>query len=593
MERSQLSREFSARVQTNFHRQGDPFRFRMWMVSLCVGCAACVWLLWNSVFGSPEIYNAGTLSTPHHMLENRCDACHVPFSGPMDRLVSLGRDAKATSAPDQKCLACHEGAGHFYTGDPNSDFHKRNQPANLVAGHDRHCAACHREHRGEQDLRRISSQLCIECHRDLRGFMSSSHKIDGLTFQNSGSTSIQDFAHHPEFTLHEIASSEGTGSALPKSHGANLVIAEFQRQGDNEPRWQDRAAIRFNHSKHLAPKDPRGLPDARGEFHDLSNDCNSCHKVDAERRFMEPVNFEMHCSSCHPLVFDADRVRTKNGGTFRIDWDNNGSGDAKLRNERDANDVRDISELKSKDSPFELLVVPHEKPEQVRGFLTDIYAKSVLQQIQSAQPGIKPNSRVRPLPGESNDQPLPPLVSSDELVQVDGQVQQAESLVRSATFTKSAENELPNLFRTLHWLKSSGGCGFCHESNDDSNGNWSITEPNIPERWFQHAKFNHDSHRTLKCVECHSISGSSPDTLKGNDTLPDIYRSSSTGDILMPKIALCKSCHNAAPAEVCGHHGAQTDCLECHVYHKRDFEKQGSKDLKEFLNGVSRSAGGD
>ncbi len=563
------------------------------MFSLGVAGLACVWLLWNSGFGSPEIYNAGTLSTPHHMLESRCEACHVPFAGPMDRLISLGRNTTAKSAPDQKCLACHDGAGHFFAGDPSSDFHARFQPANLVAGHDRHCAECHREHGGEKNLRRISSQFCIECHGNLQEFVTTSQKIDTLTFQNSGATSIKDFAHHPEFALHALASGEGKVAALPKSHGANLVIAEFQRQGDNEPRWQDRAAIRFNHSKHLAPKDPRGLPDARGEFHDLSNDCNSCHKVDAERRFMEPVNFEMHCSSCHPLVFDADRVRTKNGGTFRIDWDNNGSGDAKLRNERDANDVRDISELKSKDSPFELLVVPHEKPEQVRGFLTDIYAKSVLQQIQSAQPGIKPNSRVRPLPGESNDQPLPPLVSSDELVQVDGQVQQAESLVRSATFTKSAENELPNLFRTLHWLKSSGGCGFCHESNDDSNGNWSITEPNIPERWFQHAKFNHDSHRTLKCVECHSISGSSPDTLKGNDTLPDIYRSSSTGDILMPKIALCKSCHNAAPAEVRGHHGAQTDCLECHVYHKRDFEKQGSKDLKEFLNGVSHSAGGD
>ena len=128
MERSQLSRDFSARVQTNFHKRGDPFRFRMWMVSLWVGLIACSWLLWNSVMGSPEIYTAGTLSTPHHMFESRCEVCHLPFSGPLDRILSLGRDTKATSAPDQKCLACHDGAGHFYAGDPDLSYHDRHQP---------------------------------------------------------------------------------------------------------------------------------------------------------------------------------------------------------------------------------------------------------------------------------------------------------------------------------------------------------------------------------------------------------------------------------------------------------------------------------
>ena len=262
---------------------------------------------------------------------------------------------------------------------------------------------------------------------------------------------------------------------------------------------------------------------------------------------MLPVNFEMHCSSCHPLVFDAERVRNKDGSLFRIDWDSNTASESRLRNEQDPGDVHDISELKGQDSPFELLVVPHESPELVRGFLTDIYAKSLLHQIKASQPESKPNMVVRPLPGESKRELPSPLIEPDDLIQADHQVKLAESLVRSATFKTSAEEEIPNLFRTLHWLQSSGGCGFCHESNDDSNGNWTITKPNIPDRWFRHAKFHHDAHRTLKCVECHSISGSSADILKGDDALPDIYKSSSTGDILMPKIALCKSCHSTAP----------------------------------------------
>lgn len=534
--------------------------------------------------GSPEIYTSGTLTTPHHMFENRCEVCHVPFSGPLDRIISLGRDTKATSAPDQKCLACHDGAGHFFVGDPGLSYHDRHQQANLVAGHKQHCAECHREHGGEKELRRISSEFCIECHTSLHEFVATSGKIDLLTFQHSGSTSIRNFADHPEFAIHELAGGNGQDATLPGSHGANLVIAEFLRQGETEARWQDQAAIRFNHAKHLQPKNPRGLPDAHGEFHDLSNDCSSCHQPDAERRTMLPVNFEMHCRSCHPLVFDAERVRKKDGSLFRIDWDGTGTGEAKLRNEQDPGDVHDIRELKGKDSPFELLVVPHESPEQVRGFLTDIYTKSLLQQIKSSQPELRPNTVVRLLPGESERELPLPLIQPDDLIQVEQKVEQAESLVRSKTFQRAVAEEIPNLFRTLNSLEKSGGCGFCHESNDDSSGNWTIRKPNIPETWFRHAKFHHDAHRTLKCAECHSISGSSADILKGDDARPDIYKSSSTGDILMPKIALCKSCHSTAPPE--GHriHGARTDCLECHVYHQRDFEKQGSKDLREFLN---------
>lgn len=593
MQRSQLSREFSARVQTNFHKRGDPFRFCMWMVSLCAGSIACLWLLWNSVAGSPEIYNAGPLSTSHHMFESRCEVCHVPFSGPLDRILSLGRDTKATSAPDQKCLACHDGAGHYFANIEYSSYHEGHQQKNLVAGHEQHCADCHKEHGGQQDLKRISSEFCIDCHSSLSEHARTSDKITRLSFENSDSARIKNFAEHPEFAIHELASGQRREEALPISHGARLVIADFLRQGETEARWQDQAAIRFNHAKHLKPNDPRGLPDAYGEFHDLSQNCSSCHQLDAERRFMRPVKFEMHCSSCHPLVFDAERVRKKDGGTFRIEWDSSGAGQAMLRNEQDPDDVRDISELKGRDSLFEFLVVPHESPEQVRGFLTDIYTKRLLRQIQGSQPDLKSNTVVRPLPGESNRGLPSPLIEPDDLIQADQQIELAESLVRSGRFRKSAEEEVPNLFRTLHWLQSSGGCGFCHESNDDSNGDWTITKPNIPDRWFRHAKFHHDSHRTLKCVECHSNSGSSADILKDDGGLPDIYKSSSTGDILMPKIALCKSCHNTEPAAGHDIHGARTDCLECHVYHQRDFEKPGIMDVREFLNITPSSESGD
>jgi hypothetical protein len=81
--------------------------------------------------------------------------------------------------------------------------------------------------------------------------------------------------------------------------------------------------------------------------------------------------------------------------------------------------------------------------------------------------------------------------------------------------------------------------------------------------------------------------------LEADDGRSDIYTSVSTGDILLPKIAVCKSCHTTSAAEGHGIHGARTDCLECHIYHQRDFEQQGSKDLQEFLNVTGKSQSGD
>jgi hypothetical protein len=595
MERSQLSRDFSARVQTNFHKQGDPFRFRMWMVSLGIALVALAWLLWNGVNGRNEIYTAGPVSTPHHMFENRCEVCHDKFSGPIERLVSFGLDRKATSAPDQKCLACHDGARHFFTGSPDLSYHERHQQANLVVegkppGHHQHCAECHREHDTTQELRRISSKFCTECHSNLKNSPTDSGQLDSLTFQHAGATGIADFAHHPEFAVHEATDSDSPHPDPPKSHGVHLVVSEFIRKGETESRWQDRAAIRFNHARHLKPRDPRGLPDARGDFHILSDDCSSCHRPDAERRYMEPVNYEMHCSSCHPLVFDADRVQASDGRLFRIDWDSNGTGRSQLINELDPDDVHDADVLKDQKSPFKLLVAPHDRPEHVRGFLTDVYSRKLLGELRTSQQEKKTHSIVRPFPGQTTDALAAPVLNPDDLDQVDRNVDLAESLVRSQKFAASAAEEIPGLFRTLHWLQGSGGCGFCHESSQDAEGHWTITDPNIPKRWFQHAAFNHDSHRGLKCTECHTISGKTATLQTDTNETSQVHQSSSTGDILMPKISLCKTCHTASLPKARGHHGARADCLECHKYHQRDFEKQGSADLKKFLTGVPEAA---
>lgn len=67
-----------------------------------------------------------------------------------------------------------------------------------------------------------------------------------------------------------------------------------------------------------------------------------------------------------------------------------------------------------------------------------------------------------------------------------------------------------------------------------------------PRSWMTHAFFSHDTHRTLRCLECHP----------GADT------SKLTSDVLMPKKAACATCHGTIG-------GVASTCVTCHVYHDK------------------------
>ena len=74
------------------------------------------------------------------------------------------------------------------------------------------------------------------------------------------------------------------------------------------------------------------------------------------------------------------------------------------------------------------------------------------------------------------------------------------------------KNELARRKGQKVLFKENGACALCHDiqkSEDAKQEPWSIVAPDIPERWYKHSWFRHDSHRMLSCVECHNdlISG--------------------------------------------------------------------------------------
>src|SRR5581483_5003907 len=112
-----------------------------------------------------------------------------------------------------------------------------------------HCASCHQEHRGLTTVARLPDARCLSCHRDLKA-----NTKNGQT----------DFAD-----IH----------GFPEGHVA------FRGLGTNPNN------IQFNHWAHVSLN-----PDSLARL-----DCAACHQYDAAGRYMQPIKYDTHCQTCHPL----------------------------------------------------------------------------------------------------------------------------------------------------------------------------------------------------------------------------------------------------------------------------------------------------
>jgi len=366
---------------------------------------------------------------------------------------------------------------------------------NQVPGHGHDglsCADCHREHRHHGQLARVQDQQCLGCHRDLTTTSGTSR-----TFVRSLTTFESTGTHpHPEFALKRLLL-ESSGHPGPE-HGARAVLDE-DVSGSG---FRDKARLRFNHAAHLKVERNAGgelvvgLGNKDGRPVNSSKNCDSCHQSDESGGYMKPVKFEVHCRACHPLLFD------------------------------------------NRNDPGRQ--VPHVTADLIRGWLTERYTLAALEEPRDRSPAVgsaaaAENSR-RFFPGRSERPRLDPSL--------------AGSVLRSV---KAAEAVVQQHVHTLFGHEAKGGCRYCHQLID-SGSNWQVEPPEIPDRWMIHSRFRHDSHRLMRCEECHG----------------DVASSRKTSDVLMPTIATCRSCHSSHPTAkrfAFAAVGARSDCVECHVYH--------------------------
>jgi hypothetical protein len=295
---------------------------------------------------------------------------------------------------------------------------------------------------------------------------------------------------------------------------------EFALWGDpaaNKPAATDPSQLRFNHKKHLNPDGvfvlgPLG-PDDKVPRKVL--DCADCHQPDTAGRYMKPIRYDAHCASCHPL-------------SVRLAGDFKGE------------------QLERAAEEFAALPVPHGvPPAQVRAVLRErLVAFAQKNKVTEKAPDPE---RLFPVP------PRPPDVSEAEWKWAEGERQALEPRVFS-------NKQLPVV--EAGQLQRAAGCVFCHieDPNAPRKDDLPVFLPTeMPDRWLKHAQFSHQSHRNMKCEDCHLARDSERTE---QILLPSIRPRPLPEGAPAPTTKGCAECHSRTG-------GVRHDCVACHQYHDR------------------------
>ncbi|MCZ7648596.1 MAG: cytochrome c3 family protein [Planctomycetota bacterium] len=248
------------RVDRTYFKRVHPWRtsYRSlnWLLPI-VGGAVMAALLYTPT--GDNAYLPGPVSSKHAIFGHRCIECHE--SGP-------GGWGAVT---DAKCISCHDGPIHHFNmviPGGNTKLEWNPETGKPVQVQTATCASCHSEHRGNQELSKISDRHCTQCHQDLK-------VTEGAPRFAAKITSFE--GDHPDFKIL-------TGG-------------------------KDTTPVKYNHKKHIelkwsedAIKERQKLDDTFIKVPGATLECYDCHAPDSDRNYMQPISFEVHCQMCHPLA---------------------------------------------------------------------------------------------------------------------------------------------------------------------------------------------------------------------------------------------------------------------------------------------------
>ena len=166
--------------------------------------------------------------------------------------------------------------------------------------------------------------------------------------------------------------------------------------------------------------------------------------------------------------------------------------------------------------------VPHAKIQEIIYTLDEFYARRALEG-EIKDPTAPPNLRTRRRPG----QPVTPEIR-----------QEALSFARDKSRTVGES------------LFTGRACSVCHAVSPGRQADepWMVAPVRVAGVWFPKSHFDHASHTTMACADCHKAE-----------------TSDASSDLLLPDIASCRACH---AGEAGGHDKLKSGCISCHGYHE-------------------------
>jgi hypothetical protein len=515
------ARDLSDRYDKNrgYFRNRDPFW--RWRIALS-GVALALVVLWAAAdVVQPKLtrygHTHGRLAGVHAAYDDNCAACHKEYS-----LADIG-----TSPPwktrerwhELTCEKCHSGPDHHMSlNEKGKDYHKV-------------CSNCHHDHEGRlNSLVRLNDADCAKCHADLSKWTA---------VKSQYAEKITNFVtDHPPFRSLDI---ENKPRTLKFSHAVHMNPgAAYSPDGSGGLTLDQVATLSSPEAAERYKK-----PGQKGSDQ-VQLDCASCHQLDSgagtdaydklkaqldkfgqpakavqplrgDGAYFQPVNFEAHCRACHPLAAFAGTA----GGKVVPGFD-----------------------------------LPHRvAPKALQETVKAGYLRSLL---SDNKPVPEPKD-----PGGRLDTPAKPVGGS-----------------LNADLSALTDREFKRLLRAnpgdaeKGGAVSSEGCFKCHTGTEQK------LEP-VADRtvWFEHAKFNHASHRGASCAVCHpGTEGRKTNRTDADKPEPVLIKGAATKDTKN----LCATCHSPSGTNVTLDDGTKVSgggvrhaCTDCHRYHHGDLPLQG------------------
>jgi len=415
----QKQRSIAEKYSLDYYRRTLPTRSWKSPWNYIALLLAIVVIAGMYLIGRNTTFQAAPVASVHSSFGTDCGSCHDQSWAPARRLVQLSGGHHSVS--DSACQECHRAAPHT-----------------SVALDELACAACHQEHRPDKRLVDVSDGACTSCHRDL-----TSTGVSQVSFVPKIDRFETGAAGHPEFALLR-PNADGVG---PR-HEAHAV-ARLVKTSDDAAKWQDRGGLKFNHQHHL---DPAGVLNPARESIQLS--CSDCHTLDPDSGYMRAIEYDEHCSRCHPLNAAAPLAA--------------------------------LGEL------------PHSSVEEVRGVVRERLARLM---EQSAMPSAPSESSTR-LPRL----PRPARLAADQERELATQMEAADHAVFGLEAKGMCRHCHYFVERDNQWHVLAQNPAV---ANQEILASSSANLQMVPARWMRHATFNHKSHRAVECVACHQAIWSS------------------------------------------------------------------------------------